>query len=98
MGKVILNEIINKENVKLVDIVKEYLGCLLLKSILYGRKIFVDFILEMLKWWKKEEYDDEKIIKFSFLIEEIKGVVNNYGEVVEILKFGFDKFNDYILV
>lgn len=47
---------------------------------LYGKKFFVDFILEMFKWWKKEEYDDEKIIKFSFLIEEIKGdLVNNYG-------------------
>lgn len=66
---------------------------------MYGKKFLVDFILEMFKWWKKEEYDDEKIIKFSFLIEEIKGdLVNNYGEVVEILKIGFEKFNDYMLV
>lgn len=96
LGKVILNEIINKENAKLADIAKEYLGSSLLKSISYGRKILVDFTLEMLKRRKKEEYDDEKTTKFSPLIEEIKGAANNYGEAAEILKLGFDKFNDYI--
>lgn len=97
LGKVILNEIINKEDAKLADIAKEYLGCSLLKSISYGKKILVDFTLEMLKRRKKEEYDDEKTTKFSPLIEEIKGAANNYGEAAEILKLGFDKFNDYIL-
>lgn len=66
---------------------------------LYGKIFFVDFMLEMFKWWKKEEYDDEKIINFSFLIEEIKcDLGNNYGRVVEILKIGFEKFSDYMLV
>lgn len=98
LGKVILCEIMNREKAHLADIAKEYLSCSLLQSISYGKKLLVDFTLEMLKRRKKEEYDDEKTTKFSPLIEEIKGdSANNYGEAAEILKIGFEKFNDYML-
>lgn len=63
-----MSEIIKNEKVELVEIVREYFCCLLLKNIVYGRKFFVEFILDMFKCWKKEEYDEEKVIKFSFLI------------------------------
>lgn len=91
-GEKILYEIMSKENVELFDIVKEYLSCLLLDCFLLGYKCFVEFMIDMLIWWKKNDKNFFKLWMFSLLIEEIIGDLNMYGRVVEILKFGFEKF------
>ncbi|XP_061184865.1 sterile alpha motif domain-containing protein 9-like [Saccostrea echinata] len=98
LGKVLLKEIMKREETQLTDIAEEYLNCSLLQSNSYGKKLLVDFTLDMLKRRKKEEYDDEKTTQFSPLIEDIiSGSVDNYGKAAEILQLGFYKFKDYML-
>ncbi|XP_062566125.1 sterile alpha motif domain-containing protein 9-like [Saccostrea cucullata] len=98
LGKVLLKEIMKREETQLTDIAEEYLNCSLLQSNSYGKKLLVDFTLDMLKRRKKEEYDDEKTTQFSPLIEDIiSGSEDNYGKAAEILQLGFYKFQDYML-
>lgn len=98
LGEVILSEIIKNEKVELAEIAREYLCCSLLKNTAYGRKLLVEFTLDMLKRRKKEEYDEEKVTKFSPLIQKIvSDSTDNCDKAADILKLGYKEFQDPIL-
>lgn len=95
LGEVILSEIIKNEKVELAEIAREYLCCSLLKNTAYGRKLLVEITLDMLKRRKKEDYDEEKVTKFSPLIQKIES--DNCDKAADILKLGYTEFKDPIL-
>lgn len=99
LGKKILCVIKDRENKELFDIAKEYLSCSLLERSSLGIERLEEFTTDMLIRRKKEESKSGEAQKFSPLIEEIKGVDpnTNYDKAVEILKLGFEKFQDPIL-
>lgn len=95
LGELILSEIIKNEKVELTEIAREYLCCSLLKNKAYGRKLLVEFTLDMLKRRRKEENDEEK---FSPLIQKIvSDSTDNCDKAADILKLGYKEFKDPIL-
>lgn len=97
LGEEILREIMSKENAELFHIAKEFLSCSLFDSSSLGYKRLVEFTTDMLIRRKKDEFNTLKSRMFSQLIEEIIGDFKLYGMAAEILKLGFEKFQDPLI-